>query len=609
MTYNPVGNDAKWDNTVRLKNGRSAAVQIRSRPAGCTRRSEGRRARGPAQTKMYLLDIRHTFSQPRLCPAGLAANSRSVAVAASTEARTDLRSLSVLSEIGKSLASVPELRGSLERVLEKLEEHRGIVRGAVFLLDDSTSDIGVEAAVGIPAEGLRARYKVGEGVVGKVVQSGRAIVIPATSREPLVMNRAFQRRRSGSAEWSLVCVPILLERKPAGALAVDFPFNANRDYQADQQFLAVTAAMIAQSLRAHRTVEAERTRLLEENSHLRQELEQRYDLSNIVGTSGPMRQVYEQIAQVAQTNTTVLIRGESGTGKELIAHAIHYNSPRAAKPFVKVSCAALPDTLIEAELFGYERGAFTGAQARKQGRFDLAESGTLFLDEIGELNLASQVKLLRVLQEREFERLGGTETIKVDVRLVVATNRDLEASMAERQFREDLYYRLNVFSIFVPPLRDRKPDIMLLSDHFLAKYARQHRRQIRRISTPAIDMLVSYHWPGNVRELENILERAVLTCDGQVIHGHHLPPTLQTAEASGTVVHTSLSDSIEQYEKDLIVDALKSARGNRAKAARLLSTTERIIGYKVRKYGIDPGRFRGGQVVTPPPPRWKSVGR
>src|SRR5256886_1669097 len=279
------------------------------------------------------------------------------------------------------------------------------------------------------------------------------MVIPATSREPLVMNRAFQRRRSGSAEWSLVCVPILLERKPAGALAVDFPFNANRDYQADQQFLAVTAAMIAQSLRAHRTVEAERPRLLEENSHLRQELEQRYDLSNIVGTSGPMRQVYEQIAQVAQTNTTVLIRGESGTGKELIAHAIHYNSPRAKKPFVKVSCAALPETLIESELFGYEKGAFTGAQIRKKGRFEIAEGGTLFLDEIGDLNLATQVKLLRILQEREFERLGSTDTVKVNVRLVAATHKDLEKAISEGAFREDLYYRLNVFAIFVPPLR------------------------------------------------------------------------------------------------------------------------------------------------------------
>src|SRR5438128_581984 len=267
------------------------AAPVGSRAVRFIRMSEQRPPGRRVHTKMYVFDNRHTFSQPRLCPAGVAANSRPVAVAASTEARTDLRSLSVLSEIGKSLASAPELRGSLERVLEKLEEHRGIVRGAVFLLDESTSDIGVEAAVGIPAEGLRARYKVGEGVVGKVVQSGRAIVIPATSREPLVMNRAFQRRRSGSAEWSLVCVPILPERKPAGALAVGFPFNANREYQADQRFLAVTAATIAQSLRAHRTVEAERNRLLEENSHLRQELEQRYDLSNIVGTSGPMRAV------------------------------------------------------------------------------------------------------------------------------------------------------------------------------------------------------------------------------------------------------------------------------------------------------------------------------
>jgi len=299
---------------------------------------------------------------------------------------------------------------------------------------------------------------------------------------------------------------------------------------------------------------------------------------------------------VAQTATTVLIRGESGTGKELIAHAIHYNSPRASKPFVKVSCAALPDTLIESELFGYEKGAFTGAQARKRGRFELAHGGTLFLDEVGELNLSTQVKLLRVLQEGEFERLGGTETIKADIRLIAATNRDLEAAMSERQFREDLYYRLNVFSIFVPPLRDRKPDVMLLADHFLIKYARRHNKRIKRIATPAIDMLMSYHWPGNVRELENIVERAVLTCDGQVIHGHDLPPTLQTAEASGTTMQSSLSDAIEQYEKDLIVDALKSARGNRAKAARLLGTTERIIGYKIRKYDIEVTRYRGAPV-------------
>jgi Nif-specific regulatory protein len=302
--------------------------------------------------------------------------------------------------------------------------------------------------------------------------------------------------------------------------------------------------------------------------------------------------VYEQVAQVAGTGTTVLIRGESGTGKELIAHAIHYSSPRAKKPFIKVSAAALPETLIESELFGYEKGAFTGAQARKKGRFEMAEGGTLFLDEIGDLNLSTQVKLLRVLQEREFERLGGTETVKVNVRLIAATNKDLEKAIADGSFREDLYYRLNVFTIFTPPLRERKPDVLLLADHFLEKYAREHSKRIRRISTPAIDMLVAYHWPGNVRELENCIERAVLVCDGHVVHGHHLPPTLQTAAASDTITRLSLTDAIEGYEKDLIQDALKTTRGNCARAAKLLSTTERIIGYKVKKYGIDPVRFR-----------------
>jgi Nif-specific regulatory protein len=305
-----------------------------------------------------------------------------------------------------------------------------------------------------------------------------------------------------------------------------------------------------------------------------------------------MRQVYEQIARVARTNTTVLIRGESGTGKELIAHAIHYSSPRANKPFIKVSCGALPDSLIESELFGYEKGAFTGAHARKKGRFELAEGGTLFLDEIGDINLSTQVKLLRVLQEREFERLGGTEPIKVNVRLIAATNQDLEKAIAAGTFREDLHYRLNVFMIAVPPLRERKPDILLLVDHFLEKYSIEHGHHIKRISTPAIDMLMSYHWPGNVRELENAIERAVLVCDGNVVHAHHLPPTLQTAEASGTVSDVSLAEAVAAYEKNLIQDALKTARGNCSKAAKLLHSTERIISYKVRRLGIDRDRFR-----------------
>jgi Nif-specific regulatory protein len=510
----------------------------------------------------------------------------------SAETRMDTGQLVTLLEASQSLSSPLELKSAIERVLEKLERDQGVLRAAVMILDEETREIFIDVALGLPGDGARARYQLGEGITGRVVQSGRPIVVPAVSREPLFLNRAFQRKRNGSDEVSFICVPISLDRKPVGALAVDLAYDEARDYEAAQRFFSVVASMIAQALRAHRQILDERTRLIDENSHLKQELRQLYDFSNLVGTSGPMRQAYEQIAQVAPTNTTVLIRGESGTGKELIAHAIHYNSPRAKKPFVKVSVAALPDTLIESELFGYEKGAFTGAMARKRGRFEMAEGGTLFLDEVGELNAAAQVKLLRVLQEREFERLGGTDTVKVDVRLVAATNKDLEAAISAREFREDLYYRLNVFSIFVAPLRERKPDVMLLGEHFLAKYTRAHGKSIKRISTPAIDMLMSYHWPGNVRELENTIERAVLTCDGSVIHGHHLPPTLQTAEASGTVIKTTLIDAVEQFEKDLILDALKSARGNRAKAARLLGSTERIIGYKVRKYQIDPRRFR-----------------
>jgi len=265
---------------------------------------------------------------------------------------------------------------------------------------------------------------------------------------------------------------------------------------------------------------------------------------------------------------------------------------KSLNPFIKINCAALPETLVEAELFGYEKGAFTGAQARKKGRFEMAEGGTFFLDEIGDLPTQTQIKLLRVLQEREFERLGGTETVKVNVRLIAATNKNLEKAISEGAFREDLFYRLNVFTIFLPPLRERKSDILLLAENFVEKYEREHGKHIKRISTPAIDMLTSYHFPGNVRELENTIERAVLVCDGNVIHGHHLPPTLQTAELTGTITQVSLEQAVEAFEKDLIKDALKTTGGNRSKAARLLDTTERILSYKIKRYNIEPRRFK-----------------
>ncbi|NLF40676.1 sigma 54-interacting transcriptional regulator, partial [bacterium] len=287
-----------------------------------------------------------------------------------------------------------------------------------------------------------------------------------------------------------------------------------------------------------------------------------------------------------------LVLGESGTGKELVAQAIHYNSLRADKPFVKVNCAALPETILESELFGHEKGAFTGALSARKGRFELAAGGTIFLDEVGDFSPATQIRLLRVIQEREFEHVGGTETIKADVRIIAATNRDLLKLIDEGSFREDLYYRLNVFPIHLPPLRERKTDIPLLADHFVGKYSALNHRDIRRISTPAIDMLMSYHWPGNVRELENCIERAVLVSNDNVIHGHHLPPTLQTAEASGTGASGSLQDQLDNLERDVITDALKSARGNAAKAAQILGITERIMGLRLKKFSIDYRRFR-----------------
>jgi Nif-specific regulatory protein len=507
--------------------------------------------------------------------------------------QTEVKKLSTLLEVSRTLGSTLNLRSSLTRVLEILEEQHDSVSSAVTLLDPETGELTIEAATGVGwRRSRRARYRIGEGVTGRVVQSGKPVVVPRVSQEPSFLNRTGVWKESGHRELSFVCVPIDLDDRTLGSLSVTVGYEAERNLQREAQLLGVAASMIAQALRVHRLIETEREKLLSENSQLRQSLRERYEFPNLIGNSREMREVFEQVARVAGVQTTVLIRGESGTGKELVAHAIHYNSSRADRPFIKVNCGALPETLIESELFGYEPGAFTDARSQKKGRFELAHGGTLFLDEVGELSQATQVKLLRVLQEQEFERLGGVQPIKVNVRLVAATNKDLEAGMQAGTFREDLYYRLNVFSIFMPPLRDRKPDILLLADHFLEKYSTAAGKTVRRISTPAIDLLVSYHWPGNVRELENCMERAVLLSTSGVVHAHDLPPTLQTAEVSGTDPRTSLEFAVNAYEKDLIVDGLKSARGNQAEAARLLQTTHRIIGYKIKKHGIDCSRFR-----------------
>jgi Nif-specific regulatory protein len=508
--------------------------------------------------------------------------------------KREVQELLLLFEISQILDRSMDLREVVGPVLEAIAHHMGMLRGTLTLVNRQSGEILIEAAHGLSdSQKERGKYKAGEGVTGKVVATGTPAVVPHISEEPLFLDRTGARRGLQKRDISFICVPIKMGNEVIGALSADRLFFEERvSFKEDVRLLAIIASMIAQAVRLRQSAQEERHRLLEENQRLQSELKERFRPSNIVGNSKVIRVVYDLIAQVSKSDATVLIRGESGTGKELVAHAIHYNSLRAGRPFIKVNCGALPETVVESELFGHEKGAFTGAIATRKGRFELAHGGTIFLDEIGDLSPTTQIKLLRVLQEKEFERVGGTSTIKTNVRVITATNRDLEQLISQGLFREDLYYRLNVFPIHVPPLRERKTDIPLLADFFVEKYAKIDNKVIRRISTPAIDMLMTYHWPGNVRELENCIERAILLSSDSVIHGHHLPPTLQTAEASGTAHEGSLDRTLENVERDLIMDALKNARGNKAKAAKELGITERIMGLRVKKYGIESRKFR-----------------
>ncbi|RJX30442.1 MAG: nif-specific transcriptional activator NifA [Desulfarculus sp.] len=513
--------------------------------------------------------------------------------AVNIQVQREVKELSLLFAISQTLDRSIDLRDVVASVLELMASHMGMMRGTITLLNRDTGEILIEAAHGLSAQQRqRGRYRLGEGVTGQVVQSGRPMVVEHISNEPQFLDRTGARSKMEKKDISFICVPIKLGNEVLGALSADRLFANSVNLAEDVRLMSIIANMIAQALQLRREVLEEQERLRAENMRLQESLKDRFHPANIIGRSKAMLAVYDLIAQVCQGGTTVLIRGESGTGKELVAHAIHYNSLRASKPFIKVNCAALPESVIESELFGHEKGSFTGALQQRKGRFELAHGGTIFLDEVGDLSPATQVKLLRVLQEREFERVGGSETIKSDVRVIAATNRDLEKLLQAGIFRHDLYYRLNVFPIHVPPLRERGSDILLLANHFSEKFSRANNKTIRRISTPAIDMLMSYHWPGNVRELENYIERAVILSSDEVIHGHHLPPTLQTAEASGTVHQGTLASTLENLERELIAEALKNSRGNRASASRALGISERLMGLRVTKYGIDPKRFR-----------------
>jgi Nif-specific regulatory protein len=509
----------------------------------------------------------------------------------SSESR-ELEELSLLYEISSALSESLDLRTVLDHVLAMMAERMEMLRGTFTILNRKTGEIVIEEAFGLtPDERAKGRYRVGEGVTGRVVETGLPAIVPRISDEPLFLDRTGSRKLLEKRDIAFICVPIRTGSEVIGALSADRLFNESISLEEDVRLLTIISSVIAQAVRLRQLAQEELEKLRGENRRLHEELRTAKRPDSIIGNSRAMLEVYSLIERIRDKGTTVMILGESGVGKEKVAQAIHYDSKRAGRPFVAVNCAALPESLIESELFGYERGAFTGAAASRKGRFELADGGTLFLDEMGDLPYLMQIKLLRVIQERSFERIGGTSTISVDVRIITATNRDLETLVREGKFREDLYYRLNVFPIVVPPLRERKADIMLLADHFVERYAARHEKSVARISTPAIDLLMSYHWPGNVRELENCIERAVILSTDGVIHSYHLPPSLQAADNAGAAPG-NLRGMIAGIEKEILVEELKRSKGNMSKAARALGITERIMGLRVEKFGIDLTRMK-----------------
>jgi len=508
----------------------------------------------------------------------------------------ELRIVQLLFDIAQALNKCLRLEEAMALVLEMMAGHAGMLRGTITILNRETGDIEIDVAHGLSSEErARGRYRLGEGITGKVIETGLPAIVEKVSQEPRFLDRTRARKRDISRnrkDISFICVPIRGKQEVLGAISADRLFSEDMSLVEDVRVLTVIAALLAQAVEMRREMLERERSLLEEKERLRGEILDHFKPANLIGNSHAIQQVYRLINQVSASNARVLITGESGVGKELVAEAIHVNSPRAGGPFIKVNLAAIPESLIESELFGHERGAFTGAVAARKGRFEMADGGTLFLDEIGDLPMGTQVKLLRVLQEKELERLGGVETIKADVRIISATSRNIEEKIRKFQFRLDLYYRLNLFPIYVPPLRERKSDIPLLADYFIERFGKKHGKTIARISTPAIDMMMSYHWPGNVRELENCIERAVILSTDGVLHGHHLPPSLQTAEASRTPPQGMLHAALAAIEREMIVDALKSSRGNAAGAARILGVSERFIRLRIAKHQIEVRRFK-----------------
>ena len=495
--------------------------------------------------------------------------------------------IAILREVTSVVVRERNVRRLLEEVIEILERGLGMRRGTFALLEGDELRIEASTRTLNAEERALGRYRIGEGITGLVAKTGKSEVVLDVRKDQRFLNKT--RSRAGNEAVSFICVPLIYLGQVVGTLSVDCEMRSDTGALVkDVAFLEIIANITAEAAAACREECAERDALIEENRQLRDMLP--CNPGKLIGDCKDMRAVYEQIHQVAPSDATVLIRGASGTGKELVAKAIQGLSLRKDKPFVVLNCAALPEALVESELFGHEKGAFTDARERRIGRAEAANGGTLFLDEIGDLSIPVQVKLLRFLQERTFSRVGSNEEIHSDVRFIAATSRNLEDLMQRKLFREDLYYRLSVFPIVMPDLAARGGDIILLAQHFLSKMSAKYGKRITRISSPAANMLQAYSWPGNVRELENCIERAVLTCKDDCIHGYNLPPALQSPEFNEDPYHPdehlTLEEQLAAVERKILENALRRHDGNRAAAGRELGVSPRMMNYRLNKAGL-----------------------
>ncbi len=492
--------------------------------------------------------------------------------------------LDTLYQVSRVLSHSLNFKQTLDGVLNALHEGVALDRGMVSLIDATTGELQVSLVYGVSDTVTEeVSYLPGEGVVGTILKTGNSIVVDCIMDEPRFLSRMGIYNPMGA----FVGVPIRIGKKVVGVLAAQPAASMAFELNEYRQFLEMVANLIGQSVRLSQEVAQEKMELAEERDGLRRTVRAQYGFDNIIGHTQSMRRIFEQVRLVAKWNTTVLIRGETGTGKELIANAIHYNSPRARNAFVKLNCAALPETLLESELFGHEKGAFTGAVAQRKGRFEQAEGGTVFLDEIGEISASFQAKLLRVLQEGELERVGGTKTIKVDVRVVAATHRDLESEVEKGRFREDLYYRLNVMPLTLPPLRERMEDIPDIARFLVEKVSTQQGRTLS-LTEAALRVLMHHDWPGNVRELENCLERASVMTEGETIDRDAILLTgidEKISASRGPVQSVDLDDP-HLDERERVIAALEQAGWVQAKAARLLDMTPRQIAYRIQTLNI-----------------------